>query len=102
MFCSDLRTPNCLQKESLVLSGTAESYQHAARRNALLFVIVFFAGCIVRVLIFKYVDQSIESKLLAAASSLLWKTLVWIWLACFLSCSCGEEESTGVPQTKHL
>ena len=57
---------------------TARSDQAALKRRALLFTLVFFAVWIMRAVIYRFVDQSIDSKLLSAIATLSWKTLVWM------------------------
>ena len=57
---------------------TAESAQASLKRRALLFTVIFFAVWIVRAVIYRFVDQSIDSKLLSTIASLSWKTLVWV------------------------
>jgi uncharacterized protein len=82
-FTTKLASRLFAKKEFPVLSGIKQYNQSAAKRDTLLFVIAFFAMWIVRVFIYKYFDMGIESKLLAALSSLSWKTLVWIGFPVF-------------------
>jgi membrane protease YdiL (CAAX protease family) len=66
-----------------MFTGIKESNQGKNKQNTFLFLVLFFAIWVVRVIIYKYIDLNIESKLLAAALSLFWKTLVWIGLPFF-------------------
>jgi uncharacterized protein len=64
-------------------SGTEDARRADLRRHAVRFLLIFFSVWIVRVVIYKYFDQRLESQLLKAGFSLLWKTAVWIGLPLF-------------------
>ncbi len=72
-----------MEKQKLSTMLSEKSDQDTGRRNILLFVFVFFAVWVIRAVIYRYVDQSIDSVWLAAASSLFWKTLIWIGFPAF-------------------